>query len=126
MLPQGNTNPTLTRLCVGGLTGIMFNLVFFPFDVIKARSMVTSHSSGKLLHDNIGFSFSPNILYLTLTLSSHSQGGPLQIARALMLDAGWRGFYRGIGVVLLRSFPVNALGFLTLQTSQDLLATIEL
>ena len=89
------SHPTLSRLCVGGLTGILFNLIFFPFDVIKARMMVTTSSAG----------------------------GPIQISRALLQEAGWRGFYRGLEVVLLRAFPVNAFGFLALQTSQDLLSS---
>ncbi len=95
--PNTATHPAVTRFAVGGLTGIIFNLVFYPFDVVKARTMV----------------------------ASTSDSGALHVARALLQEAGWAGFYRGLGVVLLRSFPVNALGFLTLQTSRDLLTVTE-
>ena len=94
MLPNHAEHPSLTRFCVGGLTGTLFSLVFFPFDVAKARLMLTSPA----------------------------HGGSIQMARELLHEAGWRGFYRGVGVVLLRSFPTNAMGFLTLQISQDALA----
>ena len=95
-VPNSAQHPNITRFCVGGLTGVVFNLVFFPFDVIKARMMVTSPS----------------------------QGGARDMARAVLLESGWRGFYRGLGVTLLRSFPVNALGFLTLHISRDMLDQI--
>ena len=91
--PNSAQHPYITRFCVGGLTGVVFNLMFFPFDVIKARMMVTSPS----------------------------HGGARDMVRDVLREAGWRGFYRGLNVVVLRSFPVNALGFLTLHISRDLL-----
>ena len=79
----GDTSQTrhLEKLLSGGLTGIAFNFLFFPFEVVKARLMVSD----------------------TLTVR--------QVTRALYREMGLAGFFRGVTVVCLKAFPVNAAGF---------------
>jgi hypothetical protein len=83
----------LQRLLCGGCTGIVFNLLLYPFDVIKSRMMITTPSDG----------------------------GALTMARALFRESGIAGFWRGAGVTTLKAFPVNAVGFWAIHASQSLL-----
>ena len=83
----------LQRLLCGGITGIIFNLVLYPADVIKSRMMVTTAKDG----------------------------GPVTTARLLYQEAGVAGFWRGAGVTTLKAFPVNAAGFWALHVAQGLL-----
>jgi hypothetical protein len=83
----------LQRLLCGGCTGIVFNLLLYPFDVVKSRMMITAPSDG----------------------------GAFNMARALYQEAGVAGFWRGASVTTLKAFPVNAAGFWALHASQTLL-----
>ena len=89
----GIKSTDLQRLLCGGVTGIIFNLVLYPADVIKARMMVTTPRDG----------------------------GPVRTARLLYQEAGAAGFFRGAGVTTLKAFPVNAAGFWALHFAQRML-----
>ena len=82
------------RLLAGGVTGVVFNLGFMPADAIKARLMVSTPESA---------------------------GGVRQIARAIVRDHGFSGFWRGGWVMFAKAAPVNAAGFWTLNAVQELL-----
>lgn len=82
------------RLLAGGVTGIVFNLGFMPADAIKARLMVSTPENA---------------------------GGVRQVARAIVRDHGFSGFWRGGWVMFAKAGPVNAAGFWTLNAVQELL-----
>ena len=61
-------------------------------------------------------------------IKSRVQGASLQapvsvseVARAIYREAGFKGFYRGFGVCMLRAFPVNAAAVFTYEGLMRLL-----
>ncbi|KAJ3088682.1 hypothetical protein HK102_008198 [Quaeritorhiza haematococci] len=72
----------------GALAGMVFNASLFPADVIKSRQQTD------------------------LTTALQRQGF-LQVAKELYTGEGIRGFYRGLGITLLRSAPTSGVIFLT-------------
>ena len=66
---------------VGGLTGIIFQLVVYPADLVKARLMT---------HDTIQ--------------ARH-------VAQKILREDGLKGFYRGASVMILRAGIINAAGW---------------
>ena len=73
---------------VGGLTGLIFQLVVYPFDLMKARLMT---------QDGV-----------------HAT----QVARGVLSADGLAGFYRGASVACLRAFAINAAGWPALRAAQ--------
>ena len=73
---------------VGGLTGLIFQLVVYPFDLIKARLMT---------QDGVRAT---------------------QVARGVWSADGLAGFYRGASVACLRAFAINAAGWPALRAAQ--------
>ncbi|RUS31220.1 mitochondrial carrier domain-containing protein, partial [Jimgerdemannia flammicorona] len=87
------TTPTspagpLTHFLAGGLCGIFCWLVVFPIDLVKSviqKEAMHPHPT----HDSI----------------------PV-VVREILARSGYRGFYRGLGVTLMRAFPIHSLNFL--------------
>ena len=89
---SGLVSPAIARMLCGGATGVVFNLLLSPFDVVRSRLMATS-SGGVIFH-----------------------------ARAVLREHGaLRGFFRGADVTVLKAFPTNAVGFLALSQAKALL-----
>lgn len=70
----------------GGISGAWTWAIIYPFDVIKSRIQ-------------------------TAPLDRHLQKGMWTVARELVQENGWRFMFRGLGVTLVRAFPVNAIIF---------------
>ena len=88
----GLVSPAVARMLCGGATGVAYNLLLSPVDVVRARLMATSH------------------------------GGVAFHARAVLREHGWlRGLFRGADVTVLKAFPTNAIGFLALSHAKRLL-----
>lgn len=87
----GPVSPAVARMLCGGVTGVLYNLVLSPFDVVRSRVQATS-SGDVVLH-----------------------------ARAVLREHGARGFFRGADVTVLKAFPTNAIGFLALSKARWLL-----
>ncbi|KAI0801153.1 mitochondrial carrier [Fomes fomentarius] len=79
--PYAISTPTANFLS-GGLASFVYWVNAIPADNIKNRMMATPH---------------------TLPRPSFTQ-----TARQIFAEAGYRGFFRGLGPTLLRAFPVNA------------------
>ena len=73
---------------IGGLTGVLFQFVVYPADLLKARLMTQE-----------GVSFT-------------------HVARQILEADGVSGFYRGASLTLLRAFAVNAAGWPALRAAQ--------
>ncbi|KAJ3021846.1 hypothetical protein HKX48_007622 [Thoreauomyces humboldtii] len=71
-------------MLAGAAAGMTYNATFFPADCIKSRQQTTEG----------GMSF-------------------LQVTRKVYGAEGWRGFYRGFGINLVRSAPTSAMIFAT-------------
>jgi hypothetical protein len=71
----------------GGLSGALTWAIIYPFDVIKTR-IQTSPLDTPLEERRISFVF-----------------------QHILQENGWRFFFRGLSVTLLRAFPVNAIIF---------------
>jgi hypothetical protein len=89
---SGLVSPAVARMLCGGVTGVVYNLLLSPFDVVRARLMATTSGS----------------------VMSH--------ARDVLREHGaLRGFFRGADVTVLKAFPMNAIGFLALAKAKWLL-----
>ena len=85
-------SPAIARMLCGGTTGVVYNLLFSPLDVVRSRLMATS-SGGVYFH-----------------------------ACAVVREHGaLRGFFRGADMTVLKAFPTNAIGFLALSQARWLL-----
>ena len=73
---------------VGGLTGVVFQVVVYPMDLVKARLMTQEGVSAS------------------------------QVARRILRSDGVAGFYRGASVAILRAFAINAAGWPALWAAQ--------
>ena len=92
----GNDGPGFSTLIAGGLAGCASWLLIYPVDVVK--SYVQTSGGGN---------------------SSHSGSGgnsAIEVTKYLYRKHGIGVFTRGLGVTLLRAFPVNAAVFYTLET----------
>ena len=76
------------ELLVGGLTGVVFQLVIYPMDLVKARLMTQE--------------------------GVHAA----QVARRILRADGVAGLYRGSSVAILRAFAINAAGWPALRVAQ--------
>ena len=74
-------SPATLELLIGGLTGVIFNLILTPAEVLRSRMMATT--SGGLRHH----------------------------AKRVLAEHGPLGFFRGAGVSTAKALPVNAAGF---------------
>lgn len=89
--------PTVGQaLCAGGMGGLGMWTTALPMDAIKTKVQANKTE--------------------TLSLS--------QATKLIYNDAGIKGFYRGIGPVLLRAFPANAACFATKEMTQKFLDTV--
>jgi len=70
----------------GGISGAWTWAIIYPFDVIKSQIQ-------------------------TSPLEKHLQKGMWNVASNIVQDHGWRYMFRGLGVTLVRAFPVNAIIF---------------
>ena len=92
-------NPTYGFLA-GGTTGMLSWLLTFPFDSLKSITQTESFESKKY----------PN--YRTMVAS-------------VLKEQGVKKLYNGLGVCLLRSFPVNAITFAFYEmTKKELLQAV--
>ena len=88
----GGVSPAIARMLCGGATGVIYNLLCSPFDVVRSRLMATS------------------------------EGGIVFHTREVVREHGaLRGFLRGADVTVLKAFPINAIGFLVLSKARWLL-----
>ena len=87
------------RIVVGGLTGFVFQSSTYPFDTIKAR-MMEHRGTG----NGIG-----NSGKLTV----------LEACQCIIRDHGVKGFFRGLGITLMKAVPINAAGITLLRYLQD-------
>jgi solute carrier family 25 carnitine/acylcarnitine transporter 20/29 len=78
----------VAEILVGGLTGLVFQVVTYPFDIVKAQVMTQEgvHTS--------------------------------QVAKRILLAEGLAGFYRGATVAIVRAFAINAAGWPALREAQ--------
>lgn len=77
--------PTRELVMAGSLTGTISLLSGYPFDLIKTRIQ-------------------------SLPPSTNVQNA-LRIAESIWKERGWKGFWKGAGVQLIKSIPGNALFF---------------
>jgi len=70
----------------GGISGAWTWAIIYPFDVIKSKMQ-------------------------TSPLERHLQKGMWTVASDIVKEHGWRHMFRGLGVTLVRAFPVNAIIF---------------
>lgn len=70
----------------GGISGAWTWAIIYPFDVIKSQIQ-------------------------TGPLERHLQRGMWTVAQDIVREHGWRHMFRGLGVTLVRAFPVNAIIF---------------
>lgn len=87
---DGAQTPLLQKLLSGGLAGVGSNLLLFPFDVVRSRLMASDTGTAQ------------------------------QVARTVYGQMGVAGFYRGVTMMCLKAFPVNAAGFGALYFTQSL------
>ena len=76
---------------VGGLTGLIFQLVVYPFDLIKARLMTQETVQAR------------------------------HVAQEILREGGVRGLYRGCLVTILRAAVINAAGWPALRGAEQCL-----
>lgn len=76
-------------ILAGGTAGSLSWAVVYPMDLIKSRIQVLSLDTPK------------------------SERSMWNIARGIYQKGGWRSLYRGLGITVLRAFPVNAVIFPT-------------
>ena len=86
--------PELSPALVGGATGVLFNFLLSPCDVLRARLMATS------------------------------SGGLRDCVRQVFREHGALGLFRGVGVTTLKAFPVNAAGFAMLHYANTALGVL--
>ena len=92
----GFVSPAIARMLCGGVTGVVYNLLCSPLDVVRSRMMATS------------------------------SGGVWSHARDVLREHGaLRGFFRGADVTVLKAFPTNAMGFLALSKAKALLGLLD-
>lgn len=80
-------NTFFPSFVAGGVAGSLFWLCFYPFDVVKSRVQT------------MPFDSKPKSLQT------------VSIIRGIVRQNGWRHLYRGLGITLVRAFPVNAVTF---------------
>lgn len=85
----------VTEALEGGLTGVIFQLVIYPADLIKARLMTQDGVQAR------------------------------EVARQILEADGLRGFYRGATVTVLRAFAINAAGWPALRAAQRYLCVAQ-
>lgn len=87
----------------GGVSGVLFWTVFFPADVVKTRVQVVMKTS--LKNTNTTTNERTPSFFLTM--------------RQLYLEGGIRTLYSGWSLTVLRSFPSNAVLFLTYEAVRN-------
>jgi hypothetical protein len=93
---------TPSIIVAGGVAGILSWLLVYPIDVIKTNIQV-AHP------DNPTPSIRPSLAGPKDGIAAPT--GLLSMGRALYVRHGVRVFFKGLGVTLLRAFPVNAAVF---------------
>ncbi|KAK4047197.1 hypothetical protein OIO90_006260 [Microbotryomycetes sp. JL221] len=93
--PWKVSNSTATFLC-GGMASNFYWIGAFPFDAVKNRLMADSITNPKY-------------------------GGIKDVVSAIIVEGGYRNFYRGFLPALLRAFPTNASALLVWETTMRLL-----
>jgi len=83
-----------TEALVGGLTGVIFQLVIYPADLIKARLMAWKGVQAR------------------------------EVFSQILIKDGIRGMYRGASVTILRAFVINAAGWPALRATQASLGLV--
>jgi solute carrier family 25 carnitine/acylcarnitine transporter 20/29 len=81
---QPTKNPWIASALAGGASGCFTWALIYPFDVIKTRIQ---------------------------TRSLHCKKGIYQTGMDIIAESGWRAMFRGLGVTLIRAFPVNGVIF---------------
>ena len=82
--PENNSNGKLAvkKIIAGGLGGQTYWFVCYPFDVIKSH------------------------------MQNYSRFSSVRITvRHIVKEHGYGYFYKGVGIALVRAFPVNAINF---------------
>jgi len=109
----------LTATCLRQAPG--FSIYFANYDIIKSRmgeswiaSIVAGGTAGSLSWAAVYpiDLIKSRIQVLPLTAQT-SERSMWNVARVVWQQGGWRSLYRGIGITVLRAFPVNAVIFPT-------------
>ena len=85
-------SPSASDFVAGGIAGIVSKCAVFPLDTIRKRLQVQGPTRGLYVHKDIP-------LY---------SGGILHCVKHIAQKEGLRGFYKGLGVALLKSGPSAA------------------
>lgn len=78
---KSGSNKITDRMLAASVSGIICWTVIFPFDAIRCRMYAATYTTGS---------------------------SAMHMATSMYREAGWRSFYRGFGVTLLRAGPVAA------------------
>lgn len=89
-------NTTAELLFSGAAAGVMYNFSLFPADTIKSK--MQTHS---IIHPNERVTF-------------------LSTARDILRYSGFKGFYRGLSITLVRAIPSNAVIFFCYENLKEL------
>ena len=85
---DGTSHAWMASAFAGGVAGSFTWAIIYPFDVIKTRIQRAPLAS----NDGLDLSIR-------------------KVGSKIIKDLGWRGMFRGLGVTLIRAFPVNGIIF---------------
>jgi len=84
----GTNHSLLASIASGGIAGSLAWAVVYPVDLVKSR-----------------------IQALPLDVSSRAERSMFTVGQKVVRDHGWRALYRGLGITIMRAFPVNGIIF---------------
>lgn len=99
-VPRETSLPIWQQLLAGATAGMSYNFVFYPADTIKSRMQTEDVSRSLGAARNTFWS----------------------VAKALWIDQGIKGLYRGCGITVLRSAPSSAFIFTLYNAMKDAFA----
>src|ERR1700737_790306 len=86
------TSPATASFVAGGFAGILSKCTIFPLDTIRKRLQDQGPTLNKYIHRDIPV-----------------YNGITHCVRSILRDEGVRGFYKGLGVALVKSGPSAAI-----------------
>jgi len=99
-VPRETSLPIWQQLLAGATAGMSYNFVFYPADTIKSRMQTEDVSKSLGAVRNTFWS----------------------VGKALWLDQGLKGLYRGCGITVLRAAPSSAFIFTLYNALKDTFA----
>jgi len=94
----GSEHVWLSSILAGGISGSVSWSVVYPLDYIKSR-----------------------IQAIPLSTTTTSELSILSVAKNTIQQQGWKSLYRGLGITVLRAFPVNGIIFPTYELCLSML-----